>query len=335
MKDVHYNQLAKMLRQGVTNYVRSKPLVISFEVTYSCTCNCVHCDHGGILKNEKRLEPRRYADMKAMLCPSVAQISGGEPLLREDLFDILAAVKKSPDDLPYLILVTNGSLLTRELYVELKKAGINRFSVSLDFPDERHDEFRKYKGLYAHLEDLIPRLASEFGNGDIAMNSAITRSNMPYLVDLARKAESWGVNISYSAYGVKRTGDEEYFIYAAEDLKMLRSQILELVAMKKKGNLILNAPDILMNTFGYFVNRCVPRCSAGRRFLVVRPDGRLSPCSMMPHARYYDTQEEMLEKFTRHNRCGDCFVAIRAYSDKSFAALARENLSMLLSLTLH
>ena len=44
-------------------------------------------------------------------------------------------------------------------WVSLRCAGVDQFSVSLDFPDQRHDDFRVYPGLYRHLEDLIPRLA--------------------------------------------------------------------------------------------------------------------------------------------------------------------------------
>ena len=72
--------------------------------------------------------------------------------------------------------------MTEEKYLELRAAGVDQFSVSLDFPDERHDDFRKYPGLYARLAQLVPGLAS-LGHDDIVLNSCIhqrqSRGNQP------------------------------------------------------------------------------------------------------------------------------------------------------------
>ena len=67
---------------------------------------------------------------------------------------------KEPSGLPYTILVTNGRLLTEEKYLALRALGMNQFSISLDFPDSSHDDFRHSPGLYAHLEKLVPALAA-------------------------------------------------------------------------------------------------------------------------------------------------------------------------------
>ena len=195
---------ARTLRNRFTN----RPTVLSFEVTLSCVARCKHCDTGGYKPNEQKLAPEDFKRYIKELRPAAVQLSGGEPLLREDLPDIVRAVKNG-GRMPYLIVVSNAYLLNEQRYLELKEAGADRFSISLDFPDERHDEFRRLPGLYAHLEKLIPKLAS-FGNRDIAMNTAITGANFLYLRELADKAHEWGVDISYSAYSIRRTGDPQY-----------------------------------------------------------------------------------------------------------------------------
>ncbi len=249
-------------------------------------------------------------------------MSGGEPLLREDVIEIVRAIKQK-NGLPYIIFVTNGSLLNAEKYKALKDAGVDRFSVSLDFSDERHDEFRRCKGLYAHLSKTIPALASNFGYNDIALNSAITRENLPYLCELADKAKEWGVPISYSAYCSLRTGDKDLFISTPAELEVLQKTIEKLVQLKKKGRHILNFSAVLLRTYEFFRDGHISVCSAGQRFLVVRPDGLLNPCSMQP-TRQYSTQVEMMKDFTKHNQCGHCYVAIRAYSDMPFLDLIKE-----------
>ncbi len=322
------SRYANIAIQGLRNYITNKPLVISFEVTHSCTCDCVHCDRGGIINENGLLKPSDYASLVSSIRPAVIQISGGEPLLREDVVDIVKAIKSRHKVFPYIIFVTNASLLNKEKYIELKEAGVDRFSVSLDFPDERHDEFRKLPGLYAHLEKTIPQLA-KLGNNDIALNSAITGSNFPYLCELRDNAEKWGVCISYSAYGILRTGNKDYFINSKEDMELLDIKIQELIRIKRIKGGILNSPYNLNKTYEFFRDGYISDCQSGRRFFCIRPNGDFVPCSMKPHSKVYSTQKEMLDEFTYHNKCEKCYVAIRAYSSEPLGILIKDSLSFL------
>ncbi|RKY04788.1 hypothetical protein DRP77_02890 [Candidatus Poribacteria bacterium] len=298
--------------RGAGNYFMGRPLCVSIEVTHSCTANCKHCDKGGIKPGERRVEPEEYARrLRELGSPPVVQISGGEPLLREDVFDVIRAIKSGP--LPFVIFVTNGSLLDERSYLELKRAGADRISISLDFPDERHDLFRRRPGLFEHLSELIPYLARRYGGCDIALNTAITRENLPYICDIALKAHEWGIGISYSAYTVLRTGDES-LMPSREEVDLLGRLVERLIRMRKAGVRILNPPSILRKIVRYFRDGEIPGCGAGRSFLVIRPDGGMNPCSMFPDL-IFDSPDELRE-FARRNRCGKCYVAIRAYSDR-------------------
>lgn len=323
MKNVSLVEKIRFLRRGINNYMINKPLVVSFEVTLSCNANCRHCDCGGIKKGEIRLEPEKYGDLASYLNPPVVQISGGEPLLRENVIDIIRAIKK-PNGLPFMIFVTNGSLLNRKKYLQLRKAGVDQFSVSLDFPDERHDEFRRLPGLYSHLEETIPDLA-EFGYDDIVLNSAITRDNLRDLLPLAEKAAEWEVSMSYSAYSILRIGDKSLFITSKEDLRLLQQTIGDLIKLRREGLRIVNPESMLWKIYEFFKQGFIPNCKAGLRFLVVMPDGYLTPCSH--HRKRYLTQERMIEEFSKNNKCGGCYVAIRGYTEISYWALLKENLS--------
>jgi MoaA/NifB/PqqE/SkfB family radical SAM enzyme len=249
------------------------------------------------------------------------QLSGGEPLLRKDIEEIVRAVKE-PSGLPYTILVTNGRLLTEEKYLTLRKLGVNQFSISLDFPDERHDDFRRSPGLYAHLAGLVPKLARH-GHGDVVLNTAITRGNLPTLRATYERAKEWGVAISYSAYTPLRTGDAGHYISAPEELELLRRTMQELLELKAKNGQIANSPWTLLGTYDFFLKGSIPGCQAGRRFLVVNPDGSLRPCSMFDLT--YASREEIMEKFVATNTCGGCYVSIRAYLDASFWTLLKDN----------
>lgn len=323
MKNISLVETIRVLRRGINNYRINRPLVVSFEVTLSCNANCRHCDCGGIKRGETRLEPEKYGDLASYLNPPVVQISGGEPLLRENVVDIIRAIKK-PNGLPFIIFVTNGSLLNKKKYLELRKAGVDQFSVSLDFPNEKHDNFRRFPGLYSHLEETIPGLAN-FGYNDIVLNSAITRDNLMYLLPLAKKAQEWDVSMSYSAYSILRIGDKSHSISSEEDLGVLQQTIGNLIKLRRGGSRIVNPELMLWKIYKFFEQGFIPNCKAGLRFLVVMPDGYLTPCSH--HRRRYLTQERMIEEFSKNNKCGGCYVAIRGYTEISYWALLKENLS--------
>ena len=310
---------AKLIRRGIRNYITNRPLVISFEVTLSCNCNCRHCDLGGIIKDEKQIKPGDYARLTRLLNPAVVQISGGEPLLRKDIVAIVKAIKQSKG-IPYLILVTNGALLNEDIYLQLHEGGVNQFSISLDFPDDRHDKFRRRPGLYKRLERTIPQLA-RFSHRDIILNSAITKANLEDILPLAQKAMNWGVYISYSAYTSLRTGDKAYSVNDEKSLELLRKTIYALIELKRQGGYISNSEDTLLDTLKFFEQGYLPNCKAGMRFFVIMPDGSFVPCSL--HRNKYCSQKEMIESFSRTNQCGGCYVAIRSYSDRSLWGLLK------------
>jgi len=263
------------------------------------------------------------------LHPCVVQVSGGEPLMRGDVVEIVRSIKNG-STLPYTILVSNWSHMTREKYLALRDAGIDQFSVSLDFPDQRHDDFRVYPGLYGHLEDLIPQLA-KLGHDDIVLNSCITSENLGEIEAIADKAREWGVNLCYSAYSARRTGCRDYFPGSVEQLAELNARLDRVEQRRDATNWIVNSSSTLEATRQYFADGGRPGCKAGLRFLVVTADGALQPCSMQFQRYALEERERMIAEFTAGNRCDECYVSIRSYLDKSFPRLLWENVSGFLS----
>ncbi|MFH1574159.1 MAG: radical SAM protein [Acidobacteriota bacterium] len=323
MRKVPLIESLGIIGRGSLNWFAQRPIVVSFEVTDSCTCYCRHCDHGGPKDDSRNLRPSDYRHYMDTLRPCVVQVSGGEPLLRDDIVEIVRNIQ-SPSGLPYTILVSNWSHMTEDLYLELRRAGIDQFSVSLDFPDDRHDDFRGHPGLYDHLSRLVPKLAAH-GFDDIVLNSCITSENVAEINLLADKARSWGVNICYSAYSPRRTGCRDYFLNTPEQLSVLRREFTRVEERRDGTNWIVNAPTTIEATRQYFENRGTPGCKAGLRFLVVTCDGQLQPCSMQFQRYPLDERGRMIEEFTSHNTCDECYVSIRSYVDKSFPQLLWEN----------
>ncbi len=122
------------------------PGLTTLAVTARCNCRCKHCAAtvypGKDLPGEVW---KRVIEESIMLGVFTIVFEGGEPLLRRDLPELISHVDQ---EYAIPVIYTNGFLL-EERIKELKRSGLNRVYVSIDFPDEkRHDEHRGLKGLF-------------------------------------------------------------------------------------------------------------------------------------------------------------------------------------------
>ena len=150
MRKVSFVNSLHIIGRGSRNGPAGRPIVVSFEITDSCTCFCRHCDHGGPRDESRQLKPADYRRYMEVLRPCVVQVSGGEPLLRPDVVEIVRSIKAG-SGVPYTILVSNWSEMTEELYLALHQAGVDQFSVYL-----MHDQ--EEQTLAAYRDEVIPAL---------------------------------------------------------------------------------------------------------------------------------------------------------------------------------
>ncbi len=305
-------RLTSFAKRGFGNLLSGRPLAVSFEITHNCNANCRHCHRGGTVR-ENRASPARFGELSRELKPLVAQVSGGEPLLRTDVEDIVRAIQRS-DGTPYIVFVTNAALLSEEKYYRLLDIGVDVFSVSLDFPDERHDEFRRIPGLFKHITSLVEKVDSGRKKA-ITFNSVVQSENVRELVKMAELARDCGVEINFSPYTWLRTNDMDFMIQK-EDLPEFRDIIERLIDFKKRYNTIRTTDGFFYDMASFFENESLPDCRAGVRFLVVNPDGTLSPCGLIITA--YSTQEELVSEFSQTNTCTYCHTCIRSGTEKPF-----------------
>ena len=311
-----------MIARGTWSFCIDRPLVVSFELTHSCTADCKHCDKGKIKPEPAGLlRAKDYAELRGLLKPMVVQLSGGEPLLRKDLEEIVRAVKE-PSGLPYTILVTNGRLLTEEKYLALRSLGINQISISLDFPDSRHDEFRRSPGFMRTWKSWFPRSRATATTTWRSIQPSPARTFRRWL-RFTRRPRSGAFLFPTAPTRLCAPGAWSITFSRSEDLALLRKTLDELLELKAKNGRIANSAWTLSGIHDFFRDGTVPGCNAGRRFMVVTPKGGLRPCSMFENE--YASQKEMLKKFVPTNKCGGCYVSIRSYLDASFWTLLKDN----------
>jgi MoaA/NifB/PqqE/SkfB family radical SAM enzyme len=306
-------RMLSLTRNGFRNIFADKPLCISFEITHACNADCQHCHRGGPV-DEDLASAEDFARIYRELSPPVVQVSGGEPLLRDDVLDIVRALRQ-PDGAPYTILVTNASLLTPEGFRQLNEAGVDSYSISLDYPDDRHDEYRMIPGLFDHIKDLVGSIP-QAERRRITLNCVIQSDNYTELVPLASLASEWGVCMNYSPYTWLRTGDKG-FVVPKEDLPVLREVVRNLLAFQRRQNTVKPDASFLNNMVAFFDDRGIPGCRAGERFLVVNPDGTLSPCGLI--TTDYPDMAAMREGFVKGNTCTACNTSIRSWTERPFS----------------
>jgi MoaA/NifB/PqqE/SkfB family radical SAM enzyme len=310
-----------LARRGLINYITRRPFCVSFEITRNCNARCKHCHLGEVLE-ENLVTPERIGEICRELRPVVAQVSGGEPLLRKDLDEILRAIRTPGHD-PFIVITTNGTLLTKERYFQLLEAGVDEFSLSLDYPDERHDQFRKVPGLFGRIKKFVESL-EQTGDKKITLACVVQSDNFSDLPKMAELAKSWGVKVNFSSYTCMRTQNTEYMIGGSK-IEEFKAVVEQLKAFRNQYNTIRNSDYVFRNMIRYFQQGRMENCRAGERFIIVNSDGSLSPCGLV--IRNFKSQEEVRSEFLSHNKCEWCYTSIRAGSERPAWYLFKDNLS--------
>lgn len=157
------------------------PRLIAWEVTRTCNLSCVHCrassevgPYSGELSTEEGI--RFLSDIASFSQPIII-MTGGEPLLRADIFDL--ASHGSSLGLK-MVMSSNGTMLTEEWVGKIDDAGVKRLSISLDgASSEIHDKFRMVEGAFEGAVrgiELIKKSGLEF-----QVNTTITQYNLSEL----------------------------------------------------------------------------------------------------------------------------------------------------------
>lgn len=311
-------RLVMLFYRFIKNLITNKPLAVSLEITHKCNARCNHC-HRTSKESRQRATPKEFGDIFKTLRSLVVQISGGEPLIRKDVNEIIKAIKQR-DGTPYIIFVTNGSLLTKEKMAELVDIGVDTFSISLDYPDKRHDKFRRIKGLIGHITDLVNSLDNGLKE-KVTFNTVVHRENYKELLPMAEFARALDVLINFSPYTWLRT-DEKGYIIPRNEMQAFKEEIDKLLAFKKKFGTVRTSRHIFQNMVNFFTDHSLPNCRAGERFLVVNPDATLSPCGLIMAS--YNSQDELIENFTKKNSCTACNTCIRATTEKPFNSIIKD-----------
>jgi heme d1 biosynthesis radical SAM protein NirJ len=222
-------ELAQAESSGVYPSVRSvKPggPVVIWNLIRRCNLTCRHCyalsadrDYAGELSTDEVFGV--MDDLKAFHVP-VLILSGGEPLMRPDIFDIAARAKAMRF---YVGLSTNGTLIDEAMADRVAEAGFNYVGISLDGLRETHDKFRRLDGAFDRSLNAV-RLLHERGV-KVGLRFTMTAFNahdLPALLDLMQTEDAekfYFSHLNYAGRGNIHRGTDAQFAATRAALDLL------------------------------------------------------------------------------------------------------------------
>lgn len=195
----HMNMLAKYRKK-----LRKKPQLHSLFIEMTGMCN-EHCRHCGSSCGDFEVKNLLSGDEIREVLDTVAEdfdisklqlaVTGGEPLLRPDFFEIMEYAKNKGFRWG---MTSNGILITPEVASKLRKAGMGTISISLDGLEQSHDWFRQVEGSYKKTVEGIKNLINEGGFKHVQITSVIHKKNideLPLMYETFRQigVRSWRV----------------------------------------------------------------------------------------------------------------------------------------------
>lgn len=310
---------------------------LAWEITRRCNLKCIHCRSSSQLTADKHPDAQTQTayriidDIVSFSNPTVV-LTGGEPLLRHDIFDI---AEYGTSKGLRICLATNGTRITPEICKKIKSSGIKMVSLSLDGATAKtHDDFRQQQGAFDATVNAA-RCFSEYGI-KFLINSSFTKRNQNEIVDCFRLAKNLGAKAWY-LFMVVPTGR------GTELLEELISpddydEILNWHAQTEaEENDILMRPTCAPHYYRIRFERAKENnhfkkqralsfsptgskgCLAGQTIALLDVDGNVMPCSYLPisagniHTEKFQKiweESALLNHFRTYSsykgRCGSC-----------------------------
>ncbi len=306
--------------------------IISWNITRRCNLSCNHCYLPAAFKSSDTQEVNpsyelstakalQVIDQIADVNPEVMLIlSGGEPLLRKDIFELAG---HASDRGMMVVLGTNGTLIDHDVVARLKQSGVTGVSISLDSTTpETHDRIRLSKGSWKKSVEAIEICRTN--DLSVQINTVVTKTNFYGIAELIQYARSLGANV-FSPFFLVCTGrGEELTDITPEQY----DEVLSLIAyvQRKRGDMMIRtrcAPTFRRilyqsNPESNLLKLDAGKCMAGLHYCRITPEGTITPCPYMnitvgdlgkeTFSDIWDNSEEFksLRNPSLKGKCGAC-----------------------------
>lgn len=341
-RDPHWRKGLASVLKGIAEFGVRKPFVpgapfqVVWDITYACNLKCRHCyaTAGKALEDELTTEEALDTiDKLAKLGVTIIAFSGGEPLVRKDIFQLTSY---AADKGIYVAIATNGTLISEEMAKRMKESGVRYLQISLDGLRDTHDSFRGIRGCFDRTVEGIKNAVKHGFFINVSMT--VTKLNYDEVPAVIELCEKLGVDW-FMHYNFIPTGRGREIV----DLDILPDQRENLLRMlyERNGNsklsLLSTAPQFarvalqcdggMIPTHFYNLNagerlrqlaEFIGGCGAGRFYFAIKANGDIQPCVFFPlvvgNVRVDDFEDlwkknevfEALREKDRLEGCGEC-----------------------------
>jgi radical SAM protein with 4Fe4S-binding SPASM domain len=269
--------------------IRPTSFHLQWHITERCNFRCKHCyiedEIEELPLSELSLILNQYIDMIRIWeldknnRPRKLSIGGGEPFVRKDLFDLLEKIKENKDMFTSVGIMSNGSLITKDVAKRLKNCGISGVQISLEGTEKVNDKIRgkesfkrAVNGIKNLMEAGIP----------VGVSVTIHRENYRDFSNLLDFLKDLGVkSIGASRFVPIGIGKNLEILQPKELKKFYSSVISKKKKLEKEGvYLSTHCSDSL-----WFIedqNYGTHGCSAGYDSFSILPNGDVVPCRRLP-----------------------------------------------------
>ena len=260
---------------------RRNPTFMSFNVSNRCNEQCLMCSVWRTPSEELSLVEmeRIFLDVRRFGI-RVLEISGGEPFLRKDIFEILKLV----DRIGFLFTVSSNGTLLDPAFVERLNGFRRMLQLAVSVDSLERDVFRKLRGVDAlprvlgNLEALVEKKPSF----PVKINFTMNRFNYRETMTLLDYAEKLGIFLSVfpvnQGPGFLHRSSENDFLPRQEERREMASLFRHLAGLRKQGAPLWDFSRFYERAAAYVLSDPVGPCDAGSLYLDLHADGILAPC---------------------------------------------------------
>ena len=289
--------------------------IAQWDINNECNLNCKHCRVSEKNDNEKL----SLKEAKSLLAEcwyngiTMLNLSGGEPFLRDDIFEILDYAEKFED----IVITTNGTLLNKEKCKKLSTYKNIKLSISLDGLEETHDKFRRKKGAFKKVIDILPVLNKN--NIKYAIKYTLSKETAKDAIELLNLVAKMGAN-EFNVRRVIVAGNANKDMVLSND--EYKNIIRELIRNCRKLNVKFRTGDpLLIPIFSEIwgidiknddLSKIYAGCQAGDEIIYIDYKGNVGACSYIP--KFADNiKDKPLDEILKNNKL---FIDLREYKNK-------------------
>jgi len=273
----------------------SNPLALIAEITHRCPLHCVYCSNptqltaaSSELSTEEWISVFRQAGKLGMLH---AHFTGGEPLARNDLTELIAAARAAG---LYTNLITSGIGLNEQRLQWLVEAGLDHIQIS--FQDSREDAANWIAGARAHAHKIELSHAIRRHTIAFTVNLVVHRQNLDHLEEMIAFIEQLQperVEIAHTQYYGWALANRAALMPTRAQLERAVAAISE--AEKRLAGRI-RIDSVVPDYYAKYPKACMG--GWGRRLMLVNPSGKVLPChaaEVLPGLSFENVREKSLE----------------------------------------